>query len=171
MVSPHGLTTTSQKNSWSPKCKKSAYGQKCTKTMVSPGFIRLYTAKDNRNISVTLIPCCCASGQQMVKGMCFNCSVGEYSEQGWNVCTAYTPGKFSSSVGSSSCVHCVVGKYSATFGDVACTDCPISSLCSVIQQKPGITLRHTRKSTDWITLLFSVPCITFTSLYSISRGL
>jgi hypothetical protein len=40
MVSPHGLTTTSQKFSWSPKCKKSAYGPKCTKTMGSAGFIR-----------------------------------------------------------------------------------------------------------------------------------
>ncbi len=27
---------------WSPKCKKSAHGPKCTKTMVSPGFIRLF---------------------------------------------------------------------------------------------------------------------------------
>jgi hypothetical protein len=41
MGSPHGLTTTSQKISWSPKCKNSAYGPKCTKTMGSAGFLRL----------------------------------------------------------------------------------------------------------------------------------
>ena len=40
MGSPHGLTTTSQKCSWSPKCKNSAYGPKCTKTMGSGGFLR-----------------------------------------------------------------------------------------------------------------------------------
>jgi hypothetical protein len=115
---------------------------------------QLYTPTINSKIQVTLTPRCCAAGQKMANGVCINCTAGEYSEQEWNACTACTPGKFSSSVGSSSCVHCVAGKYSAIFGAVACLDCPKSSLCAVIQQKPGITLHHTRKSSGWITLLF-----------------
>ena len=120
-------------------------------------------------IQVTLTPRCCAAGQKMASGVCINCTAGEYSEQGWNDCTACTPGKFSSSVGSSSCEHCVAGKYSTKFGAVACLDCPISSLCAVIQQKPGITLHHTRNSSGWITLLFSVPCSSLLQPFN-SRG-
>jgi hypothetical protein len=100
---------------------------------------KMYTPTINSNIQVTLTPRCCAAGQKMAHGVCINCTSGEYSEQGWNDCTACTPGKFSSSGGSSSCVNCVAGKYSSKFGAVACLDCPPWSLCASIQQKPGIT--------------------------------
>lgn len=138
----------------------------CKTTDASNSFIydnaeavwRMYTPTINSNIQVTLTPRCCAAGQKMVNGVCINCTAGEYSEQGWNECTACTPGKFSSFVGSSSCEHCVAGKYSTKFGAVACFDCPISSLCAVVQQKPAITLHQKHYSFGWITLLFSVPC-------------
>jgi hypothetical protein len=64
MGSPHGLTTTSQKCSWSPKCKNSAYGPKCTKTMGSGGFLRSCKVAELVGVLVaeTIHPACMCEG-------------------------------------------------------------------------------------------------------------